>query len=79
MESKQCTQCKKTSLFEEFKMNKRTGQYKKQYVKCLDICKKSKERNKCSHGNERRKCKICGGIGICEHNRVRSSWRRFNM
>ena len=67
MESKQCTQCKRTSLFEEFKMNKRTGQLTKQCIKCLDIQKKSTEKNKCMHGKQKSKCKICGGIGICPH------------
>ena len=40
MESKQCTKCQKFLLFEEFNMNKRTGQYTKLCIKCLDIGKK---------------------------------------
>ena len=46
MESKQCTKCKRTLLFEEFKMNKRTGQVTKQCIKCIDIVKKSIEKHK---------------------------------
>ena len=33
MESKQCTKCKRTLLFEEFKMNKRTGSSNKAVYK----------------------------------------------
>ena len=72
MESKQCTKCKRTLLFEEFKMNKRTGQVTKQCIKCIDIVKKSIEKHKCQHGKQKSQCKDCGGIGICEHDRVRS-------
>ena len=71
MESKQCTQCRQTSLFEEFKMNKRTGQLTKQCIKCLDSNKICKERNKFQHGKQKSKCKECGGSEICEHERVR--------
>ena len=44
-ESKKCTQCKRTLLLEQFRMNKRTGQVTKQCIKCLDIAKKNKEKN----------------------------------
>ena len=73
MESKQCTKCQKFLLFEEFNMNKRTGQYTKLCIKCLDIGKKTKERNKCEHGKQKSQCKECCGIGICEHQKRRSS------
>ena len=56
-ESKKCTQCKRTLLLEQFRMNKRTGQVTKQCIKCLDIAKKSIEKHKCSHGKKKPWCK----------------------
>ena len=70
-ESKQCTQCKRTLLLEQFRMNKQTGQVTKLCIKCLDIAKKSEEKNKCSHGKKKSKCKACGGGSICEHQKRR--------
>ena len=72
-ESKICTQCKRTLLLEQFRMNKRTGQVTKQCIKCLDIAKKSIEKHKCSHGKKKPWCKECGGSQICIHLRQRST------
>ena len=73
MESRrQCTQCKRTLLLEDFKSNKRSGQYNKYCIRCLDYSKKYREENKCIHGKEKSTCKECGGIGICEHQKRRS-------
>ena len=76
MESKQCTNCKRTLLLEQFRTNKRTCQVTKQCIKCLDTSKKSKEKRKCIHGKQRSDCKdpICGGGGAyCQHQKRRSS------
>ena len=70
-ESKKCTQCKRTLLLEQFRMNKRTGQVTKQCIKCLDIAKKSIEKHKCSHGKKKPWCKECGGSQICKHKKRR--------
>ena len=72
MESKQCTNCKRTLLFEDFKVNTRTGQYTKLCIKCLDMGKKSREKNKCERQKRRSRCKACRGSGICEHQKIRS-------
>ena len=72
MESKQCTSCKQTFLFEDFKVNTRTGQYTKLCIKCLDMGKKSREKNKYEHQKIRSRCKACRGSGICEHQKIRS-------
>ena len=42
---------------------------------CRDLAVKSREKCKCEHGRERRKCKQCGGSSICEHNRERNKCR----
>ena len=66
-ESKKCTQCKRTLLLEQFRMNKRTGQVTKQCIKCLDIAKKNKEKYKCKHQKRKNVCFECGGVSLCEH------------
>ena len=73
MESKQCTKCKKVLLLEEFKVNDRTGQYTQCCIKCLDVCKKYREKNKCINKRARPQCKECGGSQICEHTKIRST------
>ena len=79
MGSKQCTYCMKTFLLEEFRMIKRTGQYTKKCVKCLDSNKKYREKNKCVHGKQRAHCRDlecrCGGTVYCKHNIWRSNCR----
>ena len=64
MEKKQYTQCKKDNL--------RGRQLAKCCLKCLDICKRSRQQNKCEHRRQRSKCKDCGGDHICEHNKIKS-------
>ena len=71
-ETKICTRCKKILLFEDFKVNRRTGQVTKQCIKCLDIQKKSTDKNKCKHQKRKNVCFECGGVGICEHQKRRS-------
>ena len=70
-ESKKCTQCKRTLLLEQFRMNKRTGQVTMQCINCLDRAKKSIEKHKCSHGKKKPWCKECGGSQICKHKKRR--------
>ena len=51
---------------------KKTTQLTKCCVKCLDICKKSRQQTKCKHGRQGSQCKDCGGGHICEHSKQRS-------
>ena len=70
MEKKQCTQCKKDLEISLFNLGR--GQLTKCCIKCLDVCKKSRQRTKCEHARQKSKCKDCGGSQICEHNKQRS-------
>ena len=67
-EKKQCTKCKHFFLFECFK---KTTQLTKCCVKCLDICKKSRQQSKCKHGKQVSQFNDCGGGHICEHNKIK--------
>ena len=49
-----------------FKNNRKTRQLTKCCVKCLDICKKSRQQTKRKHGRQGSRCKDCGGSQICE-------------
>ena len=70
MEKKQCTKCKKDLEIPLF--NLRRGQLTKQCVKCLDICKMSRQQTKCEHRRQRSYCRFCGGSQICELNKIKS-------
>ena len=70
MEKKQYTKCKHFLLFDCFKNKK--SQLTKCCIKCLDYCKKSRQKTKCIHRRQRSKCKDCCGGHICEHGRQRS-------
>jgi len=68
---KKCTRCKVNLPLNKFAV-KRSGDLAKQ---CLDCSKKQavyRERNKCEHGNQRYRCKVCKGVSICEHGKRRS-------
>ena len=68
MESKQCIKCKKTLLLEaEFKTSKRTGQYTKWCIRCLDMNNKYIEKNECIRGKQKAQCRECDGA-FCKHN-----------
>ena len=83
MGKKQCTKCRQPLSLECFRISKGTVQLTKYCVKCLDICKKSRQQTKCKHGREnqnakthnkqRPQCKDCGGSQICGHNKKKSS------
>ena len=70
MEKKQYTKCKHFLLFDCFKNKK--SQLTKCCIKCLDYCKKSRQKTKCIHRRQRSKCKDCCGGHIYEHGRQRS-------
>ena len=59
-------------------MNKQTGQVTKKCIKCLDINKKSIDKNKCEHKRQRSVCKECGGSSICGHNKIRTRCKKCN-
>ena len=65
-----CKRCKCHRLPEEFLNNK--GRKLKTCVKCRELVKKSREKNKCEHGRQKYTCKECGGGSICEHGRQKS-------
>ena len=78
MESKQCARCKKTILLEEFKSNKRTVQYIKMCITCLDKSKKYREKTKCIHGKQKAHCRDLeckGGIAFCMHGKEKAHCR----
>lgn len=66
-----CSKCKKIKSTEEFRM-KSNKTLSKLCLICIEINKRSQEKNKCEHGKEKRKCVDCGGSQICEHNRQRN-------
>ena len=68
---KQCTRCRQLLSLECFRINKRTAQLTKCCIKCLDVCKKSRQQIKCEHGRQRSYCKGCGGSQIFEHNKIK--------
>ena len=65
--------CKKTLLLIEFKTNKRTGQYTKSCIKCLDS--KNISQNKCKHGKQKAQCRECGGTSFCKHSIQKTTCR----
>ena len=72
MEKKQCTKCWQPLSLEFFRISKRTAQSTKCYIKCLDVCKKSRQQTKCKHGRQRSQRKDCRGGHICKYNKRRS-------
>ena len=72
MEKKQCTKCRQPLPLECFRIGKRTAQLIKCCMKCLDSCKRSKQRAKCEHNKIKSICKDCGRGQTCEHNKIKS-------
>ena len=67
-EIKRCSTCKKEKNIEHFlKGNK----VLKRCIRCREIDRKNKNKNKCEHGRQRNNCKDCGGSSICIHNKRR--------
>ena len=44
---------------------KRNGDFLKACIRCTEMEKKVREKNKCEHGRQKANCKECGGINIC--------------
>jgi len=65
-----CTKCKKLQIIDNFMKD---GKQLKTCQRCREMSRKNREKNKCSHGREKNRCKECGGGSICEHNRQRST------
>ena len=80
-EKKTCTKCKHSLLLIEFKQN-RSGIYTKLCKRCLDACKKSRDKNrgnnKCEHNTRKDYCKICKGSQICDHGRIKDRCKDCN-
>ena len=72
MDKKLCTRCRQPLSLECFRISKRTAQLTKCCVKCLDICKNSRQQSKCERRRQRSQCLFCGGGHVCEHNKIRS-------
>ena len=65
-----CTFCKKYKSEIHF-----IGDYKKIFKMCKhcrDICKKSRNKNRCIHNRQQSTCSECNGANICQHNKRRS-------
>ena len=65
MTEKNCIQCKKSLLLDEFRVNKRTGQLNKTCVLCI-------KKKKCKHGKYKYYCRECKGSQICKHDKRKS-------
>jgi hypothetical protein len=63
---KTCNRCKKTKNIIDFTKG---NNILKRCLRCRDMGKKSREKNKCEHNRRKNDCKDCGGSSICEHNR----------
>ena len=79
IETIKCSQCKVNLPMtnEHFKV-KKGGDFTKQCIKCLEIQKKSRIKNKCEHNRQRSLCIDCGGSQICKHNRRRNNCKECN-
>jgi hypothetical protein len=65
-----CNRCSCWRLPEDF-LNEKCRKVKT-CLKCRDLCKKHREKNKCEHNKQKSRCKECGGASICEHDRIKS-------
>jgi hypothetical protein len=77
MEQLKCSQCKKTKDSVEFN-KKSNGDFNKSCIKCVEIQKKSYEKNKekykCKHGKRKDYCREgCGGVAFCKHGKFKST------
>ena len=70
-----CTRCRCYWVPQELDY-KTSGLLCKSCPKCRARGKAERERNKCEHGNQRYRCKVCKGVSICEHNRIRSACKQ---
>jgi hypothetical protein len=66
---KMCSKCKKTKNIIDFTKG---NNILKTCLRCREIFKKSKNKNKCEHNRHKQYCKLCGGSSICHHNRRKS-------
>ena len=69
-----CSRCK---CWREPKVFLNTkGRKLKTCIKCRDYVKILRDKNRCEHKREKRKCKDCGGGCICEHKRERTTCKK---
>lgn len=66
-ENVRCPSCKCFRAEASFYNQK--GRRLKTCQNCRDFDKKAREKQKCSHGRQKTRCKDCGGNSICSHNR----------
>jgi len=72
---KKCSRCKKEKNIDNFlKGNKEL----KMCIRCREISRKSKMKNKCEHGRQQGRCKDCGGVGLCFHKRQKDQCKICN-
>ncbi len=55
---KHCIKCNKEKLEINFRINKR-GTISTRCIRCLEIQKKNRDKNKCIHNKYKHRCKIC--------------------
>lgn len=65
-----CSRCRMKYRADGFKVN-RLGHRLKTCIQCGVRRKLVADRNRCEHGRQRSRCKLCGGSSICEHGRRR--------
>lgn len=72
MTRQQCSRCKVTLDIDNFKL-KRSGDYTKMCIQCLDNAKITREKYKCFHGKHNGYCRECHGSQFCEHDKRRTT------
>ena len=69
---KKCNRCKKDLPITNFN-RKKSGDYNKGCISCLEKEKQKAMKNKCEHKRQRNNCIDCNGASICEHQRIRNT------
>ena len=68
-QDKKCKKCKSYRYPRDFRKN---GREMKTCIKCRELSRKSRIKNKCPHGKQKNKCRNCGGSQICEHKKQKA-------
>jgi len=69
VKSKNCSKCKVNRTIDHF--ISKTKRELKSCSSCRANDTKYRNKNKCEHGQQKGKCKDCGGSQICEHKRLK--------
>ena len=68
LRDKKCHKCRCYRYPSDFIKNDRIL---KTFIKCRELCTKSRIKNHCQHGNYKVYCKECGGSQICQYNKYK--------